>query len=40
MLQYATVGDTYPLGCAPRDSIVFGTASFKDNQDKSLEQFK
>ncbi|CAD5110696.1 DgyrCDS72 [Dimorphilus gyrociliatus] len=31
--QYSVVGDTFPLGCAFSDKIVFGTDSFKDNPD-------
>lgn len=31
--QWAVVGDTFPTGCAPRDSIVYGKESFKDNKD-------
>lgn len=31
--QWAVVGDTFPVGCAPRESIVYGKASFKDNKD-------
>lgn len=31
--QFSTVGDTFVVGCAPDDSIVFGRESFKDNPD-------
>ena len=31
--QWAVVGDTFPVGCAPRDSVVYGRESFKDNKD-------
>ena len=31
--QWAVVGDTFPVGCAPRDSIVYGRQSFRDNAD-------
>lgn len=31
--QWATVGDTYPVGCKPVESIVFGTKSFEENSD-------
>lgn len=31
--MWATVGDTFPVGCAPRDTIVFGKASFARNPD-------
>ena len=31
--QWSTVGDTFPVGCAPDDTIVFGIESFKDNPD-------
>ena len=31
--QWSTVGDTFPVGCAPDDTIVFGVESFKDNPD-------
>ena len=33
--QWAVVGDTFPVGCAPRDSIVYGKESFKENKDIS-----
>ncbi|PAA54568.1 hypothetical protein BOX15_Mlig008148g1 [Macrostomum lignano] len=33
--MWATVGDTYPVGCAPRNSIVFGKSSFSGNPDLS-----
>jgi len=31
--QWATVGDTFVVGCAPDPSIVFGVESFVDNPD-------
>jgi len=31
--QWAVVGDTFPVGCAPMDGIVFGVESFKGNPD-------
>ena len=31
--QWAVVGDTFPVGCAPRESIVYGRQSFRDNAD-------
>ena len=31
--QWAVVGDTFPVGCKPQPSIVFGEESFKDNPD-------
>merc|ERR1719245_2878998 len=31
--QWAVVGDTFPVGCAPSDACVFGLKSFKDNPD-------
>lgn len=31
--QWATVGDTFVVGCAPDPSIVFGVESFKNNPD-------
>merc|ERR1712241_1046239 len=31
--QWAVVGDTFPVGCAPQESIVYGKQSFKDNPD-------
>uniref|UniRef100_A0A0N5B441 Inositol oxygenase n=1 Tax=Strongyloides papillosus TaxID=174720 RepID=A0A0N5B441_STREA len=32
-VQYAVTGDTYPVGCAPANSIVYGIESFKGNID-------
>ena len=37
--QWATVGDTYVVGCAPDPSIVFGVESFKDNPDMRNEKY-
>jgi len=31
--QWAVVGDTFPVGCRPQPSIVFGLESFKNNPD-------
>nr|CDJ83577.1 Protein of unknown function DUF706 domain containing protein [Haemonchus contortus] len=31
--QWAVTGDTYPVGCAPSDTIVFGIDSFEGNPD-------
>jgi len=31
--QIAVTGDTYPVGCRPASSIVYGTESFKGNPD-------
>lgn len=31
--QWAVVGDTFVVGCAPEDGCVFGLDSFKDNPD-------
>merc|ERR1711935_766764 len=31
--QWAVVGDTFPVGCAPQECIVYGKQSFKDNPD-------
>merc|ERR1712048_712060 len=31
--QWAVVGDTFPVGCAPSDACVFGEKSFEDNPD-------
>lgn len=31
--QWAVTGDTYPVGCAPSDTIVFGVSSFDGNPD-------
>lgn len=31
--QWATVGDTFVVGCAPDPSIVFGVESFSQNKD-------
>lgn len=37
--QWAVTGDTYPVGCAPAESIVYGTASFKGNLDIDHEVY-
>jgi len=31
--QWAVVGDTFPLGCLPQKSIVYGLESFRENKD-------
>lgn len=31
--QWAVVGDTFPVGCAPADSIVYRSTTFEDNPD-------
>ena len=31
--QWCVVGDTFPVGCAPDPSIVFGVESFSNNPD-------
>ena len=31
--QWCVVGDTFPVGCRPAPSIVFGEESFRDNVD-------
>jgi len=31
--QWAVVGDTFPVGCQPQKSIVYGLDSFKENKD-------
>ncbi|VDM50502.1 unnamed protein product [Toxocara canis] len=31
--QYAVTGDTYPVGCKPAASVVYGVESFADNED-------
>eukprot|EP00088_Acartia_fossae_P021421 TRINITY_DN2287_c0_g1_i5.p1 TRINITY_DN2287_c0_g1~~TRINITY_DN2287_c0_g1_i5.p1 ORF type:complete len:304 (+),score=69.80 TRINITY_DN2287_c0_g1_i5:25-912(+) len=33
MPQWAVVGDTFPVGCLPQASVVYGMDSFKDNKD-------
>ncbi|KIN09087.1 hypothetical protein OIDMADRAFT_37969 [Oidiodendron maius Zn] len=35
--QWDVVGDTFPVGCAFDDKIIFGTESFKDNDDYKNE---
>ena len=37
--QWSTVGDTYPVGCMPDNTIVFGVESFKDNPDMLNEKY-
>uniref|UniRef100_A0AC34F958 Inositol oxygenase n=1 Tax=Panagrolaimus sp. ES5 TaxID=591445 RepID=A0AC34F958_9BILA len=32
-VQYAVTGDTYPVGCKPAESIVYGIESFEGNPD-------
>lgn len=31
--QWCCVGDTFPVGCRPGHSVVYGDDSFKDNPD-------
>ena len=31
--QWCVVGDTFPVGCEPQPSIVYGKESFKNNPD-------
>ena len=38
--QWDVVGDTFPVGCAFDDRIVFGTGSFKNNEDYDNEVYK
>jgi inositol oxygenase len=38
--QWAVVGDTFPVGCAPQDSIVYGKASFKNNPDIQNDKYR
>ncbi|KAK0426558.1 hypothetical protein QR680_009771 [Steinernema hermaphroditum] len=37
--QWAVTGDTYPVGCRPVDSIVYGLESFKENEDLQHEVY-
>ncbi|CAO4375795.1 unnamed protein product [Caenorhabditis nigoni] len=37
--QWAVTGDTYPVGCAPAESIVYGKASFQGNPDLDHEVY-
>jgi len=37
--QWAVVGDTFPVGCAPQESIVYGKQSFKDNPDLAESKY-
>jgi inositol oxygenase len=38
--QWDVVGDTFPVGCAFDDRIVFGTDSFRNNEDYDHEVYK
>ena len=38
--QWAVTGDTYPVGCRPADSIVYGLKSFADCPDLNDERYK
>lgn len=38
--QWCTVGDTYPVGIAPRDCIAFGVKSFADCVDMKSPSYK
>jgi len=37
--QWAVVGDTFPVGCRPQPSIVFGEESFQNNPDMKDERY-
>ncbi|TKX21248.1 Myo-inositol oxygenase-like protein 2 [Elsinoe australis] len=37
--QWDVVGDTFPVGCAFDDRIIFGTESFKNNEDYNDERY-
>jgi inositol oxygenase len=37
--QWAVVGDTFPVGCAPSDECVFGLKSFEDNPDLTHPEY-
>jgi len=37
--QWAVVGDTFPVGCKPQKSIVYGEESFKNNPDLHDERY-
>jgi len=37
--QWAVVGDTYPVGCMPQPSIVYGKKSFNGNLDMEDERY-
>lgn len=38
--QWAVVGDTFPVGCAWSDSIVYRTTSFDNNPDGKDSRYK
>lgn len=38
--QWAVVGDTFPVGCAWGDSIVYRKTSFLDNPDGNDSRYK
>lgn len=38
--QWAVVGDTFPVGCAWADSIVYRDTSFEDNPDGKDPRYK
>lgn len=38
--QWAVVGDTFPVGCAWADSIVYRDTSFEDNPDGKDSRYK
>ncbi|KAI6914596.1 inositol oxygenase 1 [Hortaea werneckii] len=38
--QWDVVGDNFPVGCAFDDRIIFGTESFKDNEDYDNDIYK
>lgn len=37
--QWCVVGDTFPVGCKPAKSVVFGEESFKNNPDLKDERY-
>ncbi|ETN68595.1 hypothetical protein NECAME_05559 [Necator americanus] len=37
--QWAVTGDTYPVGCEPSDTIVYGVSSFEGNPDMSNPKY-
>lgn len=40
VLQWAVVGDTFPVGCKFQDSIVYRNNSFQDNPDDRNPSYK
>ncbi len=39
-VQFATTGDTYPVGCLPAESIVYRATSFDGNPDLDDPRYK